>query len=72
MSEWTDKFPDDPGWYWFYGFPWGKGKRSEPRLYMMKVNTVYGAVDNAFVYRQEAVGHWMKAEPPSLPGGENE
>jgi hypothetical protein len=49
VNNWIKQFPEEPGWYWFYGVRYrakdGYPNR-EPELYTVKVN----AINNGFTY----------------------
>lgn len=74
MSEWTNEFPTKPGWYWFYGWAWGRDENSKekPQLRMMKASVaVEGEIllttDNSFIFKPNCQGMFYKASPPELP-----
>ena len=75
MSEaWSREWPTEPGWYWFYGFPFGKGRYGEqlPRLVPINVQRasndwIYSAISH-FLYKEEgAEGLWTPMVIPDLP-----
>ena len=68
-----DDFPKKPGWYWFYGYPWGNRNASDtPRLAMMKIvqtsNSIVGTMSNSFIYRKDCEGFFWEAYPPNTEG----
>ena len=77
MAEWKKEWPTKPGWYWFYGWPFGRDryfKDDPPRLCMVSVhiniinNRITYVRDGQFFYKEEcAVGLFKKAEVPDLP-----
>lgn len=80
MAQWTDEWPEERGWYWFYGW---RSKYSaidnplKPDLYAVKVrrsgndHAIYIA-DGNFLHKQEgARGLWRKMDMPELPAVPN-
>ena len=69
--EWTLKWPEVPGYYWFYG--WKAWMRdTEPKLMIVQVhqgnNCVVPVVRGQILYRAEkAYGMWSLIETPELP-----
>ena len=74
MDEWIKRFPREPGWYWFYGYPWGnKSKYDKPRLEIMEIivitgNSLVGSISNTFIYQKECEGWFLKTDEPSTEG----
>ena len=71
-NKWDTEFPTKEGWYWFYGYPWGKGKDDKPRLDMIKIvmggqDHLFGTLSNSFVYKQQCKGMFYEVNPPELP-----
>lgn len=70
MTEWTDEWPTEPGWYWFWGQPWDNGP---PQLYsiIVRLDALGSAVyvtDGHFMYEAEgAQGLWCPTIFPDLP-----
>ena len=80
-DEWTDVWPIDPGYYWFYGWQSGHFHRCrrapEPQMVFVKVSKtmssslVYAATYCLLNKSEGAWGLWKKAvlpEPPDLEG----
>lgn len=75
MPEWTTEWPTEPGWYWFYGRLSAIATRMDasPRLYSVLVrkgsNHFAYIAEGSFVYQEEgAVGKWIAADVPEIPG----
>jgi hypothetical protein len=72
-GEWTDEWPTEPGEYWFYG--WEHGKREDmekpPEMSFVRArqgrDSMFYVAGGHFIYRQEAVGKWTKANLPDPP-----
>jgi hypothetical protein len=71
MTEWTKIWPTEPGWYWFYGWPFDGEKKSgrEPELNAILVwengTLVRGS---AFWYKSDGgEGLFCKMDTPKLP-----
>ena len=57
--EWTDKWPNKEGCYWFYGHPY-KGEKEQgrkPELNFVRVQKI----SNGFIYVREGA-FWFKKE----------
>ena len=75
MPKWTTKWPTKEGWYWFYGYRYGKiscGHEEHPVLHLMhgrKCRTGITLIcDGQFVYRSEVEEpHFLEAILPELP-----
>ena len=69
---WTQEWPTEPGWYWFYGqcFRNWTGEWC-PRLYYVTArrcsNGMVYTTDGHFMYEEEAQGWWQPAVLPELP-----
>lgn len=71
-KKWTNEFPTKPGWYWFYGHPWGKSEHDMIRLTMMRViqdnqGEIICTMNNSFIYKSRCQGMFYKVTPPELP-----
>lgn len=76
MRQWVREFPKKEGWYWFYGFQFGRiecGDAVEPQLLTVKVRKcsdgfIYVA-DGQFMFPSEVEEpHFKKMElPTNLP-----
>lgn len=70
-DEWTDVWPSEQGWYWFFGVR--SAMRQKPELVPVVVR--HGAdarpfyiAAGAFLYREEgATGRWLRLPLPSAP-----
>lgn len=71
--KWSSSWPKKEGYYWFYGFPYGKSTDKKPELSVVQVwNCGDGSlayVRNAnFWYRAEGgVGKFLPMSVPELP-----
>ena len=69
MSTWQTQWPEEPGFWWFYGRCF---RNEKPKLYMVDIwkgkdYTAY-VTEGHFLYREEgAKGFFQKAEVPELP-----
>lgn len=75
IRKWSTKFPTEEGFYWFYGYRYGKvscGFKEEPELMSLKVmkcaNGFLYASNGQMMYESEVEEpHFIKAELPELP-----
>lgn len=75
IPKWTDKWPIEPGYYWFYGRRFGKSFFSDPKPELSFVEVRLDSVKNPmyvtrgyFMYKAEGhLGLWLKADIPDLP-----
>ena len=68
---WTKQWPTEPGFYWFYGWPF-RDREHKPELHFVDVwkviNGITFVTQGFFLYKEEgADGYWMPAELPELP-----
>lgn len=75
---WTTKWPDEPGWYWFFGDPFGAldVNRDHVRNYTVRVSQASNAMmyvcEGHFLYQSEASpGFWTPMVVPPVPDEEN-
>lgn len=69
-AAWTEQWPTEPGWYWFYGTEADMAVRlmavevvvSNKQTLMYKAGMVY-------IYPQSAFGVWLPIVMPELPAG---
>ncbi len=80
-SEWTRDWPTEPGWYWFYGWAYGRitranGNPEAPRLEAAQVHQAGSGSGQhlmhirtgQFMYKSEgAIGLWLPMDVPELP-----
>jgi hypothetical protein len=73
-TEWTEEWPTEPGYYWFYGWCWRSEIRDgkAPRFFYVRVrpcsNSMMYVTDGHFMYEEEGgYGLWSKAQLPELP-----
>ena len=74
-EKWTIDWPIVPGWYWYWGDPFGqtKGRRQQDiRAYAVRVsqgaNSVVRVCEGHFMYRNEvSPGFWMPMIVPDAP-----
>jgi hypothetical protein len=77
---WTENWPTEPGWYWFYGFrfsfecnwPNAMERIAKPELHVVQVikgnNCTVYVCSGAFLYKDEgARGVWQRVLEPELP-----
>lgn len=68
-DEWSDKWPDEPGHYWFYQPPRFEG--GEPRTRLAKVAQIANGLavyaESEFLYPDTHKGKWQKATLPEPP-----
>ena len=69
--EWTLKWPEISGYYWFYGWCF-RERNHEPELHYVKVRRIANGValitNGHLLYKAEgAYGMWATAELPTLP-----
>jgi len=80
MEYWTDDWPTEVGWYWFYGTRFGE---RESELCLVEAcqasNALMYITHGHFLYKgKSCVGKWQKAVLPTLPelnnieGGKND
>lgn len=75
MKNWSTKFPEKEGDYWFYGYRYGKiscGTKCEPEWMHLKVrkcaNGFLYMADGQFMYKQEVEEpHFIEIEFPETP-----
>lgn len=72
--SWTSEWPIEPGWYWFYGWPFSDRDKLAS-LYCVevwKLQNGYAYVTHGhFMYKGEgAEGLWQPMTLPELPQGE--
>lgn len=72
MTEWTDEWPIEPGWYWFWGQPHYGLRNLDSELYSVRVYET--STDLAFVAGGDFMyrggggwGLWCPAILPDLP-----
>jgi hypothetical protein len=69
---WSDTFPQEEGWYWFFGHDFGP-KHEIIRLHTVKVHRIQNGYshicDGHFIYASEAVGVWLPMTLPEFPRG---
>lgn len=72
MTDWTDEWPSEPGWYWFWGQPHYGLRSLDSELYSVRVyETSTGlafVAEGDFMYRGGGGrGLWCPAVLPDLP-----
>jgi len=71
-DDWTEEWPTEPGYYWFFGWP-GHYRGRDPKLHFVKARTIRNGMahttNNRFLYEDDAAGLWREATVP-LPGGQ--
>lgn len=77
MANWQDEWPKEKGFFWFYGWRFGKegvgSKERKPELCMVEVcgTAVKGqfvyVTHGHFLFEEEAEGKWLQAVVPDLP-----
>lgn len=80
-DKWQDEWPEEEGWWWFFGYSFGRSKLfpEEPELHLVEISRVGSSKPNqkyAFMYitkghylekGEGAVGKWLKANLPKPP-----
>ena len=73
-KKWTKSWPTKPGYYWFYGYRYGKiscGRECDPELMIVEVrktkgNDVCFIANGQFMYKSEVEeAHFQEAILPS-------
>lgn len=72
---WKKEFPEEAGWYWFYGYQYGRYRGptpEKPRLMLIEVRKVINGFmyvgNGAFMYKKEVEEpHFQKVILPELP-----
>jgi hypothetical protein len=76
MAKWTKTWPKKNGFYWFYGWRFGKyndfvtGKPEEPEISFVEVRKVSNGflhITNGYTLEEDADGMWLKVNLPELP-----
>lgn len=74
--KWSKDWPNEAGWYWFYGKPFGAETRYQG-LFAVKFLQIpngkfygeVGGVIGQYVEQWLAEGVWMKTKTPEIPNG---
>jgi len=74
-QEWTKDWPNEKGYFWFYGYRYGKetlGDKNKPELLLVKVrkcsNSLVYITNGHFMYKSETEkARFQKAILPKLP-----
>ena len=71
MTEWTKDWPQKPGVYWFYGWPF-KDRERPTKIHFVEVRKISNGMiyvtNGHFLYKTEgADGYWCEAYPPEPP-----
>lgn len=71
-SNWTQEFPTKPGYYWFYGYRYGRincGSATKPELQFVEVwKNGHAVAGGQFIYKSELEDAWFApAEVPEFP-----
>lgn len=72
---WTKKWPEEEGYYWFYGYRYGKescGHKRKPEYMVMRCRKISDGFillgNGQFVYESEPEeAHFLKIELPEPP-----
>ncbi len=70
-KQWTEEFPTEPGFYWFYGYLYGH--KFGPEFALIEVlkasnNNMAYIAHGKIVYKKDVVlPHFQKADLPELP-----
>ncbi len=72
--KWTTEFPQEAGWYWFYGYRYGKKSIAfiKPELILVEVRKCVNGFmyvgNGVFIYKKEVEEpHFQKVILPKLP-----
>lgn len=75
MSEriWTSEWPENEGWYWFYGTTYNQTKPAFWPVRVIRIsNGVVRILDGNFMYRSEGhVGLFAPLDTPPPPDADN-
>lgn len=72
---WPTETPTEIGYYFFYGFLYGKFFKEKPKLEIVEVceagsgetaHKMY-IVNGGFAHKSEMLGYWQKIKTPTLP-----
>lgn len=74
-DRWTTEFPEEEGFFWFYGYRYGKisvGRLAEPELLFVKVIKIsvgyMHITQGSYMWESETEdAHFMKVKLPKLP-----
>lgn len=80
MNKWITKYPTKPGYYWFYGYRYGKffgKKKNKPELMFIEVSKIINGLlvvaNGQVMYESEIEeAHFMVAKLPEFPKLEGE
>lgn len=75
MTEWTKKYPNEEGTFWFYGYRYGRisvGQKCKPEYCLIKVRKISNGfmhtADGSFVFENEMEEAWFKkVDLPDIP-----
>lgn len=72
MNEWMKEWPEEAGYYWFYGWCSRLTIKGLPKIHFVRVreaiNGVSLATEGRFLYKSDgARGVWQKVSLPELP-----
>jgi len=75
MEKWSKEFPQEEGYFWFYGYRYGKfgfGMKNKPELMFIEVSKTQNGFayigEGQFIYEQAVEEpHFLKAKLPDLP-----
>ena len=72
IDQWSDTFPQEEGWYWFFGQKFGPEHLDGLlRLHTAKVRRSQSGYvyicDGQFTFLSEAVGVWLPMTLPEFP-----
>lgn len=67
--KWTNNWPDEEGFYWLFGYPWGKDDK-KPELWVCKVfyagNGYIVGTANTVLNPREVIGIWQYIPQPDV------
>ena len=67
MSDWIPGLPDEPGWYWLYGYSLGEWKLSCGCFRRTATGTLMWGPDNRGSFLDERYFWYLPTEAPGLP-----
>lgn len=78
-NEWTKDWPNEVGYFWFYGYRYGKiscGRKCKPELMLVEVwrgsNSLIHVANGQFMFESEVEeALFQKAVLPELPKERN-
>lgn len=68
MEQWTTIWPQEKGWYWFYGDAYRTNRKRLFAVQVWEASNGFSYIANGnFIYPSEAVGMWLPLVTPEIP-----